>query len=63
VSLANTHSLNLTRSSFGEIREHPSALHLEALGDHVSLRDSLVNLGGYCHLDGLVQRGSSSRER
>jgi hypothetical protein len=38
-------------------------LHLEALGDHVSLRDSLVNLGGYRHLDGLVQRVSSSGER
>jgi hypothetical protein len=38
-------------------------LHLEALGVHVSLRDSHVTLGGCCHLDGLVQRGSSSEER
>jgi hypothetical protein len=38
-------------------------LHLEALGDCVSLRILLVSLGGYCHLDGLVQRGSSSRGR
>jgi hypothetical protein len=34
--------------------ENPSALleclHLEALGVHVSLRDSLVSLGGCCHL-------------
>ena len=35
-------------------------LHLEALGVHVSLRDSLVTLGGCHHLDGLEQRGSSS---
>ena len=35
-------------------------LHLEALGILVSLRDSLVTLGGYCHLDGLEQRGSLS---
>ena len=33
-------------------------LHLEALGVHVSLWDSLVTLGGY--LDGLEHRGSSS---
>jgi hypothetical protein len=38
-------------------------LHLEALGDCVSLRISLVSLGGYRHLDGLVQQGSSSRGR
>jgi hypothetical protein len=37
-----------------------SVLHLEALGDRVSLRDSLVTLGGCRHLDGLKQRGSSS---
>ena len=36
-------------------------LHLEALGVRVSLRDSLVTLGGYRHLDGLEQRGSLSR--
>jgi hypothetical protein len=35
-------------------------LHLKALGDCVLLRDSLVTLGGCRHLDGLVQRGSSS---
>jgi hypothetical protein len=35
-------------------------LHVEALGDCVSLWDSLVTLGGCHHLDGLVQRGSSS---
>ena len=35
-------------------------LHLEALGVRVLLRDSLVTLGGYRHLDGLEQRGSSS---
>jgi len=28
-------------------------LHLEALGVHVLLRDSLVTLGGCLHLDGL----------
>jgi hypothetical protein len=43
---------------------NPSALlewlHLEALDVRVSLRDSLVTLGGYHHLDGLVQRGSLS---
>ena len=41
--------------------ENPSALleclHLEALGVRVSLRDSLVTLGGCRHLDGLEQRG------
>jgi hypothetical protein len=31
-------------------------LHLEALGDYVSL----LSLGGYRHLDGLVWRGLSS---
>ena len=40
--------------------ENPSALlellHLEALGIHVLLRDSLVALGSCHHLDGLVQR-------
>ena len=35
-------------------------LHLEALGVHVSLRDSLVALSGYRHLDGLEQQGSLS---
>ena len=44
--------------------ENPSALleclHVEALGVRVSLRVSLVTLGGCLHLDGLVQRGSSS---
>ena len=35
-------------------------LHLEALGVCVSLQDSLVTLGGCCHLDGLEQRGSLS---
>jgi hypothetical protein len=43
--------------------DNPSALleclHLEALGDCVSLWDSLVTLGGCYHLDGLDQRGSS----
>ena len=43
---------------------NPSALleclHLEALGVRISLRDSLVTLGGCRHLDGLEQRGSSS---
>ena len=38
---------------------NPSALleclHLEAFGVRVSLRDSLVTLGGCCHLDGLEQ--------
>jgi hypothetical protein len=38
-------------------------LHLEALGDCVSLWISLVTLGGCHHLDGLVQWGSSSRGR
>jgi hypothetical protein len=38
-------------------------LHLEALGDCVSLRISLVSFDGCCHLDGLVQRGSSSGGR
>ena len=38
-------------------------LHLEALGVHVLLWDSLVTLGGCRHLDGLEQRGSSSRGR
>jgi hypothetical protein len=46
---------------------NPSALlewlHLEALGDCVLLRDSLVSLGGCRQLDGLVQRGSSSGGR
>jgi hypothetical protein len=46
---------------------NPSALlewlYLEALDDCVSLRDSLVSLGGCHHLDGLVQRGSSSGGR
>jgi hypothetical protein len=45
--------------------EDPSALleclHLEAFGDCVSLRDSLVTLGGCCHLDVLEQWGSSCR--
>ena len=43
---------------------NPSALlewlHLEALGVCVSLRISLVTLGGCRHLDGLEQRGSLS---
>ena len=38
---------------------NPSALleclHLDALGVHVLLRDSLATLGGSCHLDGLEQ--------
>ena len=38
-------------------------LHLEALGVHVLLWDSLVTLGGYRHLDDLEQRGSLSGER
>jgi hypothetical protein len=38
-------------------------LHLEALGDCVSLWDLLVTLSGCRHLDGLVQRGSSSGGR
>ena len=42
---------------------NPSALleclHLKALGVRVSLRDSLVTLGGCLHLDALEQRGSS----
>ena len=46
---------------------NPSALlellHLEALGVRVSLQVLLVTLGGCHHLDGLVQRGSSSRGR
>jgi hypothetical protein len=46
---------------------NPSALFecllLEALGVCVSLRDSLVTLGGCHHLDSLVQRGSSRGER
>jgi hypothetical protein len=46
---------------------NPSALlkwlHLEALRDYESLRDSFVSLGGFRHLDGLVQRGSSSEGR
>jgi hypothetical protein len=49
------------------LEENPSALlewlHLEALGDCVSLRDSLVTLGSYRHLDGLEQRGLSSGGR
>ena len=36
-------------------------LHLEALGVRVSLRDSLVTLGGCSNLDGLEQQGSLSR--
>ena len=44
---------------------NPSALleclDLEALGVCVSLRDSLITLGGCHHLDGLEQRGSWSR--
>ena len=44
--------------------ENPSALleclHLEALGVRVSLRDSLVTLGGCRPLDGLEQQRSSS---
>jgi hypothetical protein len=47
--------------------ENPSVLleclHLEALSIRVSLRDSLITLGGYHHLDSLEQRGSSSEER
>ena len=47
--------------------DNPSALlewlHLEALGVRVSLWDSLVTLGSCLHLDGLEQRGSSSRGR
>ena len=35
-------------------------LHLEALDVRVSLRDSLVTLGGCHHLDGLEQQGSLS---
>jgi hypothetical protein len=46
---------------------NPSALlewlHLEALDDCVSLRNSLVSFSGCCHLDGLVQWGSSSGGR
>jgi hypothetical protein len=46
------------------LRLNPSALlewlHLEALDDCVSLRVSLVTLCCCRHLDGLVQRGSSS---
>jgi hypothetical protein len=41
------------------LRENPSALleylHIEALGVRVSLRDSLVTLGGCRHLDSLEQ--------
>jgi hypothetical protein len=52
---------------FVRLKVNPSALlewlHLETLGDCVLLWDSLVSLGGYRHLDGLVQRGSSSRGR
>ena len=44
--------------------ENPSALlewlHPEALGVLVLLWDSLITLGGCCHLEGLEQRGSSS---
>ena len=44
--------------------EHLSALlewlHLEELGDHVLLQDSIVTLGVGRLLNGLVQRGSSS---
>ena len=36
-------------------------LHLKALGVRVSLWDLLVTLGSCHHLDGLEQRGSSSR--
>ena len=50
-----------------EIGVNPSVLleclHLEALGVRDSLWDSLVALGGCCHLDGLEQRGSSSGGR
>jgi hypothetical protein len=46
------------------LRENPSALlkgfHLEALGVRVLLQESLVTLGGCCHLNGLEQRGSLS---
>ena len=46
------------------LEENPSALleclHLEALDVRVSLRDSLVTLGGCRHLDSLEQRESSS---
>jgi hypothetical protein len=46
------------------LEEIPSVLleylHLEALGVHVSLWDSLVTLGDCHHLDGLEQWGSSS---
>jgi hypothetical protein len=46
---------------------NPSAflecLHLESLGVCVLLRVWLVTLGGCCHLDGLVQQGSSSKGR
>jgi hypothetical protein len=38
-------------------------LHLEALGDCISLWISLITLGGYCHLDSLVQWGSLSGGR
>ena len=44
--------------------ENPSALleclHLETLGVRVSVRDSLVTLGGCHRLDSLEQQGSSS---
>jgi hypothetical protein len=50
-----------------KLRMNPSALlewlYLEALGDCVSLWDSFVTLDGCRHLDGLVQRGSSSGGR
>ena len=43
---------------------NPSALleclQLEALSVRVLLRNSLVNLGSFHHLDGLEQPGSSS---
>jgi hypothetical protein len=46
---------------------NPSALleclHLEALGDWVSLRISPITLGGCRHIDGLEQQGSSSGGR
>ena len=49
---------------FVRLGENPSALleylYLEALGVCVSLRVSLVSLGGCRHLDGLEQRGSLS---
>ena len=49
---------------FVRLGVNPSALleclHLVALDVRVSLRDSLVTLGGCRHLDRLEQRGSSS---